>query len=105
MIDPALRDVLGETLLLDQRTLGLGEQLFAPEQIEQAKADRDASDELVQHARVDDVRVDYRAGRMCLAHSGGAPIASSSRDHCAVRRSLSSRRCSKASTDVSGIFQ
>jgi hypothetical protein len=39
------------------------------------------------------------------AHSSGAPIASRSRDHSAVRRSCSARRSSSASTDESGIFQ
>ena len=38
-------------------------------------------------------------------HSAGAPIASRSRDHCAVMRWCSARCSSNASTDDSGIFQ
>jgi hypothetical protein len=42
--------------------------------------------------------------RVSAVHSGGAPIASRSRDHWAVISRARSRRSSKANTDVSGIF-
>jgi hypothetical protein len=76
-----------------------------PEEIQQPQLGGEAPHRLVQDAREDDVGVEDRAWPSVLAHSGGAPIASSSRDHSAVRRSCSALPSSKASTEESGIFQ
>src|SRR3954471_12551337 len=102
---PARRGILGEPLLLDKRSPCLRQQLLAPDEIEQFQALGDTPHQLMQDAREDDVAIENPERRTCATHSAGAPIASRSRDHSAVRRSLSARRSSKASTDDSGIFQ
>src|SRR5215472_8971904 len=81
VVDPALRRGGRELLLRFKRSARLGEELFAPEQVEHAQVARGATHQVVQYAREDDVGVENRAGPAAAAHSGGAPIASSSRDH------------------------
>jgi len=56
----------------------------------------------MHYAREDDVGVENRPRRACAAHSAGAPSASRSRDHSAVRRSCSARRSSGARTQAVG---
>jgi hypothetical protein len=103
--DPTRRGILREPLLLDKGPPRLGQQLLTPDEVEQFQALGDTAHQLVHDAREDDVGVENRSRRACAAHSAGAPIASRSRDHSAVRRSCSARRSSRASTDDSGIFQ
>ena len=105
VIDPSPRRLSRELLLLDERPLNLRQQLLTPEEIQQSQLCGDASHQLVQDAREDDVGVEDRSWPPALVHSGGAPIASSSRDHSAVRRSCSALPSSNASSDENGIFQ
>lgn len=104
--DPALCDLLGQSLALYQCLLGLGQQLPALDEVEQTQVIRDTAHQVVQNARVDDVGIDDGAWRrLCTTHSAGAPIASRSRDHWAVSSRWRSRCSSNASTEESGIFQ
>ncbi len=105
VFDPPSRDLACQALLIDERICSLGQQLLAPEDVKQTQLVRDASQQLVQNTRVDDVGIEDRTRRVCIPHSGGAPIASRSRDHSSVSSRARSRRSSKASTDASGIFQ
>jgi hypothetical protein len=83
----------------------LRKQVLAPDEIEQTQVVGDASHQLMEDARKYDVGVEDGARRIWLAHSGGAPIASRSRDHSAASSRPRSRRSSQASTAERGIFQ
>jgi len=85
---------------------GVDIHLFlTPDEIEQTQVIRDTPHQPVEDTRIDDVGVENGARRACSAHSGGAPIASKSRDHSAASSRPRSRRSSQASTEDSGIFQ
>ena len=58
MADPCLGRLIREFLLPDKSRLGLVEQGIASDQIEEPRADRETTNQLVKHPREDDVRVE-----------------------------------------------
>jgi hypothetical protein len=57
MANPCFGRLIREPLFVDQGGFGLTEQLVAPGQIEEARAYREATDQLVEDPREDDVRI------------------------------------------------
>jgi hypothetical protein len=73
VVYPPLRRLVGQALPLDERTPRLGQQLLAPEEIEQAQIVRDAPHQLMEHAREDDVGVDDRPRRPAALTQAARP--------------------------------